>query len=217
MASRPTFLLFGVLLGILLLNFAFSAPAPAASPSFCHHLDCPKYNVTYSNSTANLEIRVYEQVKWVRTNVSELSNFTLAMEIGFMKLFDYISGANVNGSKIPMAAPVTNKIIPGAGPACDTVFQISFFIPFEFQDNPPLPTNDTVFIADDPELTRAVYQFGGFANKWNEVLPPIKDLHDALTSYGQYDFNPNINYVCGYDSPYHVFNRHNEIWVDVHD
>ena len=52
-----------------------------------------------------------------------------------------------------MAAPVTNKIIPGAGPACDTVFQISFFIPFEFQDNPPLPTNDTVFIADDPELT----------------------------------------------------------------
>ena len=50
-----------------------------------------------------------------------------------------------------MAAPVITRVIPGAGPACESNFTISFFVPFAVQANPPKPTKDDVFISMIPE------------------------------------------------------------------
>merc|ERR1712054_403013 len=187
----------------------------ASAPPFCNGLDCPRYNVTYSNATMNLEIRVYEPVKWVRTNITGVANYSDASEDGFYKLFKYISGANANNTHVPMAAPVLTEIIPA--PDSDIpVFQVSFFVPFEFQDDPPAPSDSSVFVVEDPKTTRAVYQFGGFATKWSEITEPMKALHEILADYGQYNYNSNLSYVAQYDSPYHIFNRHNEIWINVY-
>ena len=66
--------------------------------------------------------------------------------------FKYISGANANNTHVPMAAPVLTEIIPA--PDSDIpVFQVSFFVPFEFQDDPPAPSDSSVFVVEDPKTT----------------------------------------------------------------
>ena len=54
--------------------------------------------------------------------------------------------------KIPMTAPVTVRIEPGAGPNCESTFIISFFIGQNFRQTPPKPTNPDVYLATVPEM-----------------------------------------------------------------
>lgn len=56
-----------------------------------------------------------------------------AMRGSFMKLFDYISGANSAKAKIPMTAPVLTKVEPGQGPNCESTFTMSFYNPYNYQ------------------------------------------------------------------------------------
>ena len=70
----------------------------------------------------------------------------------FWKLFKYISGANDKETKIPMTAPVSIYIDPGAGPNCESTFSMAFYIPAEFQENTPKPTDPDVSIEERPEL-----------------------------------------------------------------
>lgn len=52
-----------------------------------------------------------------------------------------------------MTSPVSCLIEPGAGPACESTFTISFFIPEEHQADPPKPTDADAFIENRKELT----------------------------------------------------------------
>ena len=45
-----------------------------------------------------------------------------------------------------MTAPVTVKVVPGAGPNCESTFTVSFYVGAEYAENPPKPTNPDVFI-----------------------------------------------------------------------
>ncbi len=52
-----------------------------------------------------------------------------------------------------MTAPVSCQIEPGAGPACESSFTVSFYIPEEHQADPPKPTDLDVFIENRKEVT----------------------------------------------------------------
>lgn len=52
-----------------------------------------------------------------------------------------------------MTAPVTCHVKPGAGPACESQFTVSFYIPEEHQATPPEPNEPEVFIEHRKELT----------------------------------------------------------------
>merc|ERR1711869_161154 len=86
------------------------------------------------------------------------------MSTWLMRLFNYISGKNEAQVKIPMAAPVTARITPGAGPACEQDFVVSFFVPFADQAN-PTPGGDAspdVYIEDRAAMdTVYVASYGG--------------------------------------------------------
>ena len=70
----------------------------------------------------------------------------------FWKLFNYISGQNAKQIKIPMTAPVSILIEPGAGPNCESTFTMAFYVPAAFQEDTPEPTEEGVSIEERPEF-----------------------------------------------------------------
>ena len=58
--------------------------------------------------------------------------------------------------KVEMTAPVTGRVDPGAGPACESQFTVSFFIPEEHQETPPEPSDPLVFVEHREEFTAYV-------------------------------------------------------------
>mmetsp|Transcript_40308 Transcript_40308/g.86012 ORF Transcript_40308/g.86012 Transcript_40308/m.86012 type:complete len:210 (+) Transcript_40308:39-668(+) len=182
----------------------------------CSRYDCPSYSLLYNNDTSSIQIREYNSARWVRTAVQSFY-YEDAVNIGFNRLFDYITGANADGIDIDMTAPVAVQVIPGAGPFCESTFIISFYVPSTYQEPnpaPPAPTNEDVVIETLPETTKAVYMFPGYITSWSELVEPISELQSYLNEMN-YKYITNIETVCGYDSPFHISNRHNEIWIDV--
>nr|XP_022301186.1 heme-binding protein 2-like isoform X1 [Crassostrea virginica] len=170
-------------------------------------LDKPTYEVL--SSEKNYEARKYEAAKWVSTAVKGMEH-EKARSVGFQRLFQYISGENKAETKVEMTAPVSTKIEPGAGPNCESTFTVSFYIPPEHQENPPQPKNPNVFIEDRPGFEAYVRSFGGFANEesWvNEAQKLSEDLKEKTSEIRQ-----DFWFSAGYNSPFQLFGRTNEIW-----
>lgn len=151
---------------------------------------------------------------WVSTNVTGI-NYTEAGQEGFNRLFQYIQGANEQQVKIPMSSPVLTEIAPGAGPNCESGFIVSFFMDFEFQKSPPVPTASDVYIRYTPEMQIITQTFGGFADKFDSKV--IENLQDAFkwASDNNYDVSQTTYTIAQYDSPFTILNRHNEVWLYV--
>ena len=107
-----------------------------------------------------------------------------------------------------MTAPVITKIIPGEGPNCENTFIVSFFIPPDYQSDPPKPTNPDVFIEEFPDMTVYTKSFGGFA-KDNNFIEEAKLLTDKTKTKSIHE---DFYYTAGYDSPMKLINRTNEVW-----
>ena len=141
-----------------------------------------------------------------------------AMDTGFQRLFSYISGENEGNIHVNMTAPVLTRVLPGAGPNCESTFEISFFTPFGFQsvDNaPPKPTNPDVYIQTIGAMNVAVNEFSGFA-KSKEIIAHAAKLESDVTADTSIEpENEDIWYYAGYDPPFRLSNRHNEVWVPL--
>lgn len=188
----------------LLAAFAF-ALVDAQSPPFCHGLDCPKYSV--QDIGDGVELRQYESAVWVSTRVQG-AKYGQATRTGFQRLFNYISGQNEAELRMQMTAPVRERMSESGG-EIESDFITSFFIPFEYQATAPAPLDPNVYIE---KLGPKVYvsSFGGFATE-KTILLNANDLHEKLQSKG-IDVNADSFSYSGYDSPFALINRHNEIW-----
>eukprot|EP00775_Hariotina_reticulata_P004837 gene4837-5084_t len=183
-----------------------AAQQPAA-PWFCHELDCPQFTVVKNITDIGVELRHYDAGKWASTVVSGVK-YDKAVATGFWRLFKYISGDNVGHVKVPMTAPVTVKVTAAQGPFCEDNFTVSFFVPFEHQDNPPQPSAPEVFIEPRPALDVYVKGFGGWAIG-TTYLQQAADVTEALQAAG-HAITTDFFYTAGYDSPFRLTNRHNE-------
>ncbi|XP_070560428.1 heme-binding protein 2-like isoform X2 [Ptychodera flava] len=180
-----------------------------SAPAFCNGLDCPKFTVL--SKTKDYEERAYDASKWTSTLISGM-DYQSAVSQGFMKLFDYISGDNLDKKKVAMTAPVTAKVVPGQGPACASNFTVSFMVPFADQDNPPKPADPNVYLSELPALKAYVRSFGGFASG-DDYIKEALELDKALkASNTTSDYHTEFYYTAGYDAPFKPFNRHNEVW-----
>ncbi|EFN55172.1 hypothetical protein CHLNCDRAFT_57955 [Chlorella variabilis] len=189
---------------------AAGLPVGAPAPWFCHNLDCPKFTVV--NTTDDYEVRYYEAGAWVSTDV-EAYAYALGVSKGFQRLYQYIDGANHAAVKIPMTAPVRTLISAAAGPFCKSNFTISFFVPFAFQkDGAPKPNNPDVYLDHSPAFTAFVAQSGGFVMDDFSVTRMAKRLTDALDRDEQ-PYNADTFFFAGYDPPFRLMGRHNEVWV----
>ena len=85
----------------------------------------------------------------------------------FMKLFGYISGANVGENEIKMTVPVSMKM---TGNKNSFEKEMCFYLDNKHQSNPPQPTNRDVYIVNRPAMnvyTRSVNVHVSHPNKYN--------------------------------------------------
>ncbi|XP_064597288.1 heme-binding protein 2-like isoform X2 [Liolophura sinensis] len=188
------------------MNFLKTAGTVVKSTFTSSGLEKPEYEVVAKHD--GYEERHYAASKWVSTK-SKGMKLEDASRKSFFKLFDYIQGKNAKEQKIDMTAPVATLIEPGAGPNCESTFTMSFFVPPSNSTDTPEPTNPDLFLQTWPAQTFFVRQFGGFTSdeKW---LEHAKSLGECLT--GKEKFHEQFYYTAGYDSPFKLFGRTNEVW-----
>lgn len=80
------------------------------------------------------------------------------------------------------------------------------------QENPPKPSDPSVFFTDVPAIKVYVAQHGGMigndkviAAKTTELLSQLKDDGEVI--------DDSLIFTADYDPPYRLQHRHNEIWV----
>merc|ERR1711962_815270 len=162
-------------------------------------------------TTESYEERHYPARKWISTMSYSISYDDVQSDM-FGKLFNYIDGGNDQGMKIDMTTPVTTLVVPGAGPNCESNFTMSFLIPEVHTEAPPAPTNPDVFVEERPELPSVFTRtFHGFAHE-NDYIKEAAALAHDLNSAGEDGVNYDTWYIVGYDAPFVIINRRNEVW-----
>ncbi|KAJ9451721.1 Heme-binding-like protein [Diplonema papillatum] len=195
------------------------------APWFCHGLNCPEYvmekNMTFGNQT--VEMRQYTaQQMWTSTTVMSTS-LTEADNVGFQRLFDYISGDNQGSVSVPMTCPVREYIQPGAGPNCNSTFTVAFYVPYKYQSalnasatTPPKPAkSDVSTTVDEKPLRVAVLGFPGMAPQ-DVVIQRVAELYTYLSTTNL-KYDEENWFFSSYDPPFRIVNRHQEVWVQLFD
>jgi len=192
----------------LLFSLSLAASIAQDEPVFCHDLDCPKYTLVAKKT--GYEIRSYAPSKWVGTTLTG-SSYNKVVSDGFQLLFQYISGANSANEKIPMASPVATKIAPGPGSIGEKNFTVLFFTPFAYQANTPTPTDPRLALVSLPAITAYVASFGGFESD-TDLEKQTSELVSNLDKDGV-TYVKDSYFTAGYDPPFRVIGRHNEVWL----
>jgi hypothetical protein len=162
-----------------------------------------KYSVVLKEK--DFEIRFYPSAT-VATINSNAKTYKDLSGPGFRKLAGYIFGGNETNTSISMTSPVHMNIN-------DSVSSMSFVMPSSYtQENLPKPNDPNILIQKTPEEYVAVMRFGGFASDQDLVFYS-KKLNDILEEKGISTYG-NARYL-GYNPPYQLVNRRNEIIVSV--
>jgi len=155
----------------------------------------------------DLEIRMYPECVFVRTDVTE--DFDNALDDGFKRLFQYINGENADGEKIAMTSPVTSQ-------RNGNHYTISFFMPPERPlESLPQPSDSNVTLELMPARTVAVMTFNGLydAEHVKTAMTQLKELtqEQQLKVKGKPVF-------AAFDAPSTLpVLRHNEVWSELND
>ncbi|KAK7084288.1 Heme-binding protein 2 [Halocaridina rubra] len=156
------------------------------------------------------EERLYPARKWACTKMKGMDQSSLISPM-FRKLFNYISGKNEPNIRIDMTSPVTTYVEPSAGPTCESTFTMGFLVPEEHQNLPPPPSDKSIFIEERPTLTVYTRRFGGYTSD-DIILKEARDLAEEIQKQNEPSVNFDQYYIVGYDPPFKLFGRRNEIW-----
>ena len=153
----------------------------------------------------DFEIRFYPSATIATINSSAKTYRDLSGP-GFQKLAGYIFGGNESNTKISMTTPVQMDIN-------DSASTMSFVMPSEYTlENLPKPNDPGVQIKNTADEYVAAIRFGGYASDadlkfYSEKLQNLLK-ENGITSFGNYRF-------LGYNSPFQLIGRRNEIIVSV--
>jgi len=183
----------------------FQAGLTGDEDAYCpENLECAPYKVL--NRTTDIEVRHYPPALFVSTNIDE--GYYKSGKVAFSRLFNYISGGNARGQRIPMTAPVTTKMnLDTSGP-----YSISFYVPHKVAaQGPPAPGENTVYLEHRPGFVATVLSFGGWAYQ-KRVLESVQAVVQMMKDCG-IEIEDKYAYVAGFSSPWQILHRHNEVWI----
>jgi len=162
------------------------------------------YAFTIIDSYETIEIRQYEASLFTSVQIPS-NNYRKTSSKGFSVLAGYIFGGNDKEEKIAMTSPVTMSLKDST--------TMLFLVPKKYtRDNLPVPNDSSIEFKDVPEKKVAAISFGGWAND-SKIASFKKKLIDVLNSKG-IKYTDNF-YFLGYNAPMEVFNRKNEIIVEL--
>ncbi|NOQ71113.1 MAG: heme-binding protein [Crocinitomix sp.] len=150
------------------------------------------------------EIRKYEPATFSYVTL-DVASYKEGSSLGFRKLAGYIFGGNDKGQKIAMTSPVEIEM--------DTQMVMKFLVPAEYKlEDLPVPNNKEVQFVEEPERTVASITFGGFASDTKIAL--FKEKLVQLLAEQNIKHKNEFSFL-GYNSPFDLINRRNEMIVAV--
>jgi effector-binding domain-containing protein len=151
-------------------------------------------------SDENFEIRFYPSSLKAKVASGKSANGN------FYKLFQFISGNNSKGEKIEMTTPVYMK-------SDDNFNTMEFVMPSSYDmESISKPNDKNIVVYESKAKYYACIRYGGYSNSSKfdthsqKLIQKLSKLN--ITSIG------DIFYVS-YNSPYKVFNRRNEVMVEI--
>ena len=151
------------------------------------------------------EIRSYEARLFTSVKLSK-KGYKNASSQGFSILAGYIFGNNDRSEKISMTSPVSMSL--------EDTMTMMFMVPKKLnKETLPQPKQSDIKFKEEPAKIVAAIRFKGWAND-TKLEQYKQDLKAALDSEGiTYS---NKFYFFGYNAPYEVFNRKNEVLVELY-
>ena len=165
--------------------------------------DSQPYKVVKSNK--DFEIRFYPSATMASITSSSKTYKELGNS-GFRTLAGYIFGGNEAKTKIAMTAPVYMDIN-------DSASSMSFVMPAGYNpSNLPKPNDSKIAIHTTEDKYVAAISFGGYAS--DEKIKEYSDKLEKALKASSIPFFGRFLFL-GYNPPYQLFGRRNEIIVSV--
>jgi hypothetical protein len=163
-----------------------------------------RYPYVVKKNYKRFEIRNYESTLFTSVKLST-KGYKNSSSKGFSILAGYIFGNNERNEKIAMTSPVSMSL--------EDSMTMMFMVPKKFnKDMLPKPNQSGIEFKEEPAKTMAAISFSGWAND-TKIEKYKKDLKLALDAEGiKYS---NRFYFFGYNAPFEIFNRKNEIIVEL--
>jgi len=150
------------------------------------------------------EIRTYEASLFTSVKLST-KEYKDASRKGFSILAGYIFGGNDRNEKIAMTSPVAMSL--------EDSMTVMFLVPKKFgKESLPKPSESQIEFREEPAKTVAAISFGGWAN--DEKIEKYKEKLKAALDSEKIAYT-NRFYFLGYNPPFEVFNRNNEVIVEL--
>lgn len=162
------------------------------------------YPYVVTQKYGQFEIRNYEASLFTSVQLTN-EGYNNTSGKGFSILASYIFGGNERNEKIAMTSPVTMSL--------EDTMTVMFMVPKDkSKEMLPKPEQAQIVFKEEPAKTVAAISFGGWANdkkieKYKKKLKTALD-QEGITHTNRFQF-------FGYNAPYEVFNRRNEIIVEL--
>ena len=189
-------IILGVILAIIVIVQVFA---------FSGRKNIESYSYQVVKKYKDFEIRNYEASLFTTVKLSS-KGYKDTSRKGFSILAGYIFGDNDKNKKIAMTSPVAMSLEDSA--------TMMFMVPREFDKKTlPKPNQPQINFVEEPAKKIAAISFIGWAND-EKILKYQKKLKLILeTENISYT---NQFYFFGYNPPYEIFNRKNEVIVELY-
>ena len=189
-------IILGVILAIIVIVQVFA---------FSGRKNIESYSYQVVKKYKYFEIRNYEASLFTTVKLSS-KGYKDTSRKGFSILAGYIFGDNDKNKKIAMTSPVAMSL--------EDSVTMMFMVPREFDKKTlPKPNQSQINFVEEPAKKIAAISFTGWANdekiaKYQEKLKLVLETENI--SY------TNQFYFFGYNPPYEIFNRKNEVIVELY-
>lgn len=150
------------------------------------------------------EIRKYDPALFSSVKLNKKGYKESASE-GFGILAGYIFGDNATNEKIAMTSPVVMEL--------GDTSKMLFMVPKNYTlKNLPRPKNGNIVFEKQEEKIMAAIRFDGWAD--DEKIEKYKSILRAELDKQKLNYSPKFTFL-GYNPPFEVLNRRNEVVVEL--